>query len=78
MIYLLPEDWEKMGAVPADGPPKQLYKTTIVIWTEYDPNNCEIDDLAREATSGDAFCSLQQTMLVTDPSEFPDTEFFEK
>lgn len=58
--------------------PDKLYKTTIVIWTDYDPSqyNVSIEDLAREATSGDAFCSAQDTAMVADKNEFPDTEFF--
>lgn len=55
--------------------PPKLYKTTIVIWTDYMPS-VEIDDLAREAVSGNAFCSEQETVEVRDPDEFPDTDFF--
>lgn len=65
-----------------------LYKTTIVIWTEYDPtlrfnsdNGSEpIADLAREAVDGDAYCSKADTVPVGDPKADPDwdgTEFFE-
>lgn len=57
--------------------PDKLYKTTVVIWTDYDPAHCEIDDLAREAMRGDAFCSSQDTSIVTDRAQFPNTEFFD-
>lgn len=61
---------------------KPLYKTTLVIWTEYDPieQGLELDDLAREANEGDAYCSSWKTTLVKDPASDPlwdGTEFFE-
>lgn len=56
--------------------PKTLYRTSIVIWTDYDPSQVELEYLAREATSGDAFCSQQQSEQVTDPQQLPDTDFF--
>lgn len=36
-----------------------LWKTTIVIWSEQDPQGAEAVDLARDATDGDSFCSKQ-------------------
>lgn len=57
--------------------PKQLWRTTIVIWTDYDPSDLEIDDLAREAVSGDAYCNHQTTETITNQSLFPGTEFFD-
>lgn len=60
--------------------PKNLYKTTIVIWSEYDPDQqVEIDELARDAVSGVSYCSKQTTELVPDPAKDKDwdgTEFF--
>ena len=56
--------------------PTALYKTTITIWTDYAPDGMELETLGREATSGDAFCSGQTTEYVTDPSAFPETDFF--
>ena len=59
--------------------PKKLFKTTIVIWSEYDTTEVELEDLAREASSGDAYCSRYRSVAVeapaTDP-DFDDTEFF--
>ena len=59
---------------------KKLYKTTVVLWSEYDPSNqVELEDLARDATSGEAYCSKQCTILIEDPQGDPDwdmTEFF--
>lgn len=58
--------------------PKKLYKTTIVIWSEEDPSHLELEDLARDATSGDSYCSKQELARV-DPLSDPDwdgTEFF--
>jgi len=59
---------------------KPLYKTTIVIWSGFDPADVEIDDLAREAIEGDAYCSSCRRELVDDPEAddaWDGTEFFE-
>lgn len=59
--------------------PKTLWKTTAVIWTDFNPQTLEIDDLAREAMGGDAHCSREDHELVEDPAGDPDwdgTEFF--
>lgn len=57
--------------------PDKLFKTTIVIWTDFDPADFEIDTLAREAMNGDAYCSQQTTDPITDKEQFPKTEFFD-
>lgn len=44
--------------------PEKLWKTTIVIYTNYDPKDLEITDLAEEARDGCAFCSKQETTEV--------------
>lgn len=58
----------------------KLYKTTIVIWSEYNPTfQVEIDELARDAVSGESYCSSAETVLVADVTKDPDwddTEFF--
>jgi hypothetical protein len=56
--------------------PTKLYKSTITIWTEYNPLSVELVDLARDATSGDSFCEMHEFTEVTNPDEFPDTDFF--
>lgn len=58
--------------------PKKLYKTTIEIWTDEDAGEWELETLAREATSGLAYCTVQKCEGVTDPKKFPKTEFFEE
>jgi hypothetical protein len=59
---------------------KPLYKTTIIIWSEFDPHeNMELVDLAQEATDGMAYCTSMVRKLVKDPSKDKDwdgTEFF--
>ena len=58
----------------------KLWKTTIVIWSDSDPQGAEIDDLARDAMVGDSFCSKQEILFVQDAEEDPDwvpTEFFD-
>ena len=37
-------------------PNDMLWKSTIVIITDYDPRKLELDHLAREACVGDAIC----------------------
>lgn len=57
-----------------------LYKTTIIIWTSYPPDDMEIVDLAWEATDGNAHSSVEHTVLVPCPEADPDwdgTEFFD-
>lgn len=59
---------------------KPLFKTTIVIWSDFNPKDqLEIDDLARDAMSGDSYCSTSQTVEVADPANDKDwdgTDFF--
>jgi hypothetical protein len=56
-----------------------LYKTTATIWTDYDPVDLELSDLARQSETGDAYCSWSETVKVADPAadeHAPDLEFF--
>ena len=58
----------------------KLWKTTIVIWSSYDPTTIEIEALSSDATDGMAYCSRQKSVEVQDPNQDPDwdgTEFFE-
>lgn len=62
-------------------PKSGLYKTTIVIWSNYDPENTELENLACDAAFGDAYCSRQRSHLVEKPEEDPDwedTDFFSR
>jgi hypothetical protein len=59
---------------------KALYKSTIIIWTEYDPTELELRDLAHQAESGDACCSSMTSALVAEPEKdtaWDGTEFFD-
>jgi hypothetical protein len=61
---------------------KGLFKTTIVIWSEYDPgeSNVELEDFARDACTGESYCSVMETDWVKNPPEdkdWEDTEFFQ-
>jgi hypothetical protein len=59
---------------------KPLYKTTIVIWSQYPGDDVELSDLAREAEQGDAYCSRQESERIEDPRSDPGwdgTEFFD-
>jgi hypothetical protein len=48
---------------------RPLYKTTIVVWSEYNPESTELEDLVRDAVRGDAYCSHQAAQLVQDPEK---------
>lgn len=43
----------------------KLFKTTIVILSEYDPTfTIEIDDLARDARQGESYCLSSDTVEI--------------
>ena len=52
----------------------KLYKTTIVIWSEYNTGGIGLETLAREASSGDAICSKKKCVRVEDPEKDNDYE----
>jgi hypothetical protein len=57
-----------------------LFRTTIVIWSEFDGGEVELEDLARDATSGGSYCSKQDSVFIEDPysdADPPSQEFFE-
>jgi len=59
--------------------PPGLFKTEIVIWSEYPGTAVELSRLAREAESGDAHCSVYRSARVAVPELDPawdGTEFF--
>jgi len=60
--------------------PRKLWKTTIVVWSEFDPQKLEMVNLIREATDGQAIITKQDAELVSDPysqEDGPPEEFFE-
>ena len=56
--------------------PSKLWKTTLVIWSDYDPRVVAIDTLATHASWGDSYCSKRTDVEVIDASKFPPTDFF--
>lgn len=61
--------------------PKNLFKTTIIIWSDEDPTELDLEMLARDATSGASYCSKQKTEIVKNPdadSDWDGTEFFDE
>ena len=58
-----PEGSEPMRGIDIDsvGAPHLLYETTIIVWSEFDPQKVELDDQAREACQGEAICTSQRT-----------------
>jgi hypothetical protein len=62
-----------------DASPPPLFKTTVVIWSEFSGEEVELEHLAREATSGEAYCSRYCSVRVEDPESDPaweGTDFF--
>lgn len=51
-----------------------LYKSKIIIWTDFNPDAIELDRLAWEATNGSAYCSSQEgtAVLETEVDNDPD------
>lgn len=46
----------------------RLFKSTIIIWTEYNPVDDELEDLARDAICGDGYLQEQSYEIVDDPN----------
>lgn len=57
--------------------PGHLYKTTIVIWSDYDTSGTELSELARDAESGDSICTRQHVECLS-RSEFDNDSSFEQ
>jgi hypothetical protein len=58
---------------------KPLYKSTIVIWSDFDPETVELSDLALDAMCGGSYCSKMVAEHVVNPDNDPDwdgSEFF--
>jgi len=51
---------------------KGLWKSTIVIWSAFDPSETDIEDLSREALAGDAHCSEHKVEFIDDLDSDPD------
>jgi hypothetical protein len=61
-----------------DGP---LWKSTITIWSRFNPQQVELSTLAREAETGEAYCAEMTAALVEHPETDPKwdgTEFFQE
>lgn len=56
-----------------------LYRTIIHIWTQYNPEDWELEDLARDAVDGAAYCDYQFSELIDSPvAAGLKTEFFDE
>ena len=58
---------------------RPLVKHTIVIWTELELEDGEVDFLGQQAVNGEAHCASHEAKVVDDPTRDPDwdgTEFF--
>lgn len=58
---------------------KKLVKHTIVIWSEIERADLDLEDLAADACTGESYCSSHTQEIVENPKSDPDwdgTEFF--
>jgi len=58
---------------------KPLYKTTIIIWSEYDTCGTSVRCLGDNVADRDAYCSKLSCQAVQNPEQDPDweeTDFF--
>lgn len=46
---------------------ERLYKTTIVVYSDYDPQEIEIADLVRDATHGESYCAGTEVEVINKP-----------
>lgn len=57
-----------------------LFKTTIVVWSDFSPEDYDAEDICREAIRGDAHLSTMRSEFIDDPESDPDWDdnsFFE-
>jgi len=61
--------------------PRRLWKTTIVVWSEFDPQRVPEDRLVREAVDGQAIITKRESVLVSSPysqDDGPPEDFFDR
>lgn len=59
--------------------PRQLWKTTIIIWSKWDPSTTPVSTLAKEGEDGGAYISKAHSELVSNPydqEDGPSESFF--
>jgi len=60
--------------------PRKLWKTTTVIWTEYDPTKVTPGRLVAEAETGRAYMAVCHSELISSPymqDDGPPEDFFD-
>lgn len=55
---------------------RTMWRTTVVVWSDFDPRHLEVSDLVRDGESGESFISESHSELVRDRTQWPETEFF--
>ncbi len=55
---------------------RTMWRTTLVVWSEFDPKDLEASELVRDAESGESYIAESRTELVKDRTQWPETEFF--
>jgi hypothetical protein len=56
----------------------RLWKTTVIIWSDFDPQKYELETLAYEACRGEAYCSSVKSKYIQaeEDEDWDNTEFF--
>ncbi len=85
-VRLLEREADRLFEPPAARPAARddtrvgpLHKTTVVVWSRFPGEQVELEELAREATCGAAYCARYRSELVNDPERDPAwdrTDFF--
>lgn len=55
---------------------RTMWRTTVVVWSDFDPRDLEVSALVRDGESGESFISESHSELVRDRTQWPETEFF--
>lgn len=51
------------------------WKTTITVWSDFDPSSTELSRLAQEAETGAAICTEYEVSFIADPNTDPEFSY---
>lgn len=51
---------------------KIVYKTNLIIWTDYEPFEMNLSALGEDVDNGYSFCSARVSTPIMDPAQFPE------
>ena len=64
------------AGAPAQEGGRAMWRTTVVVWSDFDPRHLEVSELVRVGESGESFISDSHSELVRDRTQWPETDFF--